>query len=365
MVFQFTNGLLSSPEGRLGATSILVNFPDRVKWVILGGALCGLWEKWRFVMWRCPNCGEQIGDEFDACWKCGTVQDGDCPDFCASKNETVPFPRRDGEPPPNSEEEREADRLLNERLAEVCSAGNIVEADGLCELLEEAGIQARVVGEGPGVAAAGLALGENVSPRIWVYDRDLARAREVIEQWRSRQVNEPIGLTDSEPPPESERPVEAEYAELPSDVRLRFLSQGFFIAGLVCILIGAVWAWRNSTMLSTYSGTAIARFNNVFVSTSMCVAPPRERDLPPGNVAAEYSFRYTYSAQYVYIVNGEKYKALLTVDRAENAPMLVDIRYNPRFPANNIVGSITPPWMILLFAAMVGVFFCFVGYQFR
>jgi hypothetical protein len=317
-------------------------------------------------MLRCPNCGEQIGDEFDACWKCSMAQDGTrAADFHAEAADSANLDRSPDSEPPLTDEEGEADRFLYERLAEVCSAGNIVEADGLCELLEEAGIQARVVGEGLGVAAAGLALGENVSPRIWVHERDLARAREVIEQWRSRQANEPAGLPGSETPPESESPVEAEYAELPSDVRLRFLSQGFFIAGSLCFLVGAVWAWGNSMKLSTYSGTAVARFNDVFVRRSMCVALPRERDLPPGNVASEYSFRYTYNVQYVYIVNGAKYKALLTVDRAENAPMLVDIRYNPRSPANNIVGSITPPWMILLFTSLVGVFFCFVGYQFR
>jgi hypothetical protein len=27
-------------------------------------------------MWFCPNCGEQIDDVFEACWKCGTAQDG-------------------------------------------------------------------------------------------------------------------------------------------------------------------------------------------------------------------------------------------------------------------------------------------------
>ncbi len=27
-------------------------------------------------MWRCPGCGEEIEDSFDACWKCGTGQDG-------------------------------------------------------------------------------------------------------------------------------------------------------------------------------------------------------------------------------------------------------------------------------------------------
>ena len=31
-------------------------------------------------MWACPKCGEQIEDQFEACWSCGTRQDGTDPD---------------------------------------------------------------------------------------------------------------------------------------------------------------------------------------------------------------------------------------------------------------------------------------------
>lgn len=27
-------------------------------------------------MWTCPTCSEQLEDQFDACWKCGTMPDG-------------------------------------------------------------------------------------------------------------------------------------------------------------------------------------------------------------------------------------------------------------------------------------------------
>ena len=27
-------------------------------------------------MWRCPRCGEEIEEVFDACWKCGSGRDG-------------------------------------------------------------------------------------------------------------------------------------------------------------------------------------------------------------------------------------------------------------------------------------------------
>ena len=27
-------------------------------------------------MWHCPKCKEEVGDDFSACWNCGTLQDG-------------------------------------------------------------------------------------------------------------------------------------------------------------------------------------------------------------------------------------------------------------------------------------------------
>ena len=27
-------------------------------------------------MWKCPNCGEEIEEQFDTCWNCGTTQEG-------------------------------------------------------------------------------------------------------------------------------------------------------------------------------------------------------------------------------------------------------------------------------------------------
>ncbi len=318
-------------------------------------------------MWRCPNCGQQIDDDFDTCWKCGSAQNGArAADFRAESDD----PTAADERPAENGKEPEADHLLHERLVEVCSAGSIVEADGLCQLLEEAGIHARVVGEGPGVAAGGLALGEDVSPRIWVYESDLARAQEVIEQWRSPHPREPVELPESEitagseMPAEGETPVEAEYAELPSDARLRFLSQGFFIAGALCVLIGALWAWRNSTALSVYSGTATGQLAHVRLGEVKLVAPSRSRDVPPGNLGAAPSFRETYIAEYSFGVNRKAYTATLKVDDRHGAPQQVMIRYDPQQPASNIVGSVAPPWMVLLFALLVGGFLCFVGYEF-
>ncbi len=139
-------------------------------------------------MWRCPNCGEQIGDEFDQCWNCGTAPDGtrDADFHAESSDSTVPDPGPEPERPPEAadlaSEKSAADR---QRVVEVCSAADVVEARGLCDLLEEAGIAGRVVGEYLGGAAGSLPLGEPIAPRIWVHEADLARAHQIIERWRA------------------------------------------------------------------------------------------------------------------------------------------------------------------------------------
>jgi hypothetical protein len=119
-------------------------------------------------MWQCPNCSEPIEDTFDVCWQCGTGRDGSRPVDLAAEN---PPQEPDG-------------RLLNERLVEVCSASDLIEAEAICGALEEAGIRAKVVGEGPGVAAGGLPIVEEVAPQVWVREEDAARAQEVIGRWR-------------------------------------------------------------------------------------------------------------------------------------------------------------------------------------
>jgi hypothetical protein len=118
-------------------------------------------------------------------------------------------------------------------------------------------------------------------------------------------------------------------------------------------------------VLSVYSGTAIGRFDSIHVGHWKMVSPPRERDLPPGPIDGESSFRYSFNVKYVYAVDGKGYDAAMTVDRVNQAPHRVTIHYDPRDPAKNVVGAIAPPWMILLFASLVGAFLCFVGYQFR
>ena len=77
-----------------------------------------------------------------------------------------------------------------DRIVEVYSAGNGVEAHGLCAVLEERGIRAEVVGESLGNAAGKLPFGQAIAPRIWVREGDAGRAREIIEECTSRRRQE-------------------------------------------------------------------------------------------------------------------------------------------------------------------------------
>jgi hypothetical protein len=319
-------------------------------------------------MWRCSSCGTLIDEAFDACWNCGAAQDGTPDaDFHAEPGDSVvPDLGPDPEPPTESAAEIEAARIMHERIVELCSAGNIVEANGLCELLEEQGIRAQVVGDELGIAAGMLPLGEATAPRIWVRESDADRAREIINRWRVEQENGPVELPESEPSPEVELPVEPEEAALPSDVRFRFLNQGFFLAGFVCILVGAVWAWKNSMALSHYSATADASGVSMSPYVKRISSKPEDRNLPlQPFIKTPFWLEFATSARYAYVVDGKTYEAYENFDEGEQPPYQVQVHYNPQKPAEYLVGSIAPPWVVLLFACGIAAFLSFVGYQFR
>ncbi len=65
-----------------------------------------------------------------------------------------------------------------DRVVEVYSAANGLEAHGLRMILEERGIRAEVVGEELQTGAGDLPLGQTLAPRIWVREGDAGRARD-------------------------------------------------------------------------------------------------------------------------------------------------------------------------------------------
>ena len=85
-----------------------------------------------------------------------------------------------------------------DRVVEVYSAANSVEAHGLHGILEERGIRAEVVGESLANAAGRLPLGQSIAPRIWVREGDAGRAREIIEEYASQPRQERSGASDDD-----------------------------------------------------------------------------------------------------------------------------------------------------------------------
>jgi hypothetical protein len=316
-------------------------------------------------MWRCPNCGTQIEPEFEVCWKCGTCQDGTRAEgFQAEPSDpAVPDLGPDPEPPKESAADAAAARARNERIAELCSTANIVEAHEIGNLLEEAGIQAQVVGDFLGAAPGSLPLGQSTAPRIWVHESDVIRAREVLAERFAESGTEFADWPETDNRAECEAAGEPEEAgELPSDRRFRFLSQGFWILGLACVVVGSVWAWQNGAILSKHSATADARLLGSSLGQAEIVRWPGI-PIPDQPTAGPSQLVFHKNAEYAYVVGHTTYYA--TIENVENAPDHVAIYYDPDHPAKHIVGSIAPPWVVLAFAFGLGAFLMFVGYQFR
>ena len=252
-------------------------------------------------MGQCFQCGKKISNDFGFCEDC--------------------------EPPHATPE---AD---NTRIVVLCSAVNAFEAHELCNVLCDAGIQAEVVGEGlANMAGGGLPVGEAISPRIWVREDDLARACEILRQRQDTPQDESGAWREDDEDQESESG-DKEEGPLPSDVRFGFLSQGFGIAGLICMVVGSVWAWQNGTTLSQYSATTIGR-------------------------------RVHY-VSYAYTVDQTDYTASAPASNHDSYPDAIIIHYDPRSPAQCIAGTIAPVWVVLTIGFGVGIFSMFVAYQFR
>ncbi len=314
-------------------------------------------------MWRCPNCSEQVDDGFDACWNCGTAPDGTIdvdfrtePSNAAGSHETG----EPEEPPAVEDSSPEPAGAEHPRIVELCSAADIAEAHGLCDLLEEEGIPARVVGEYLAGAAGSLPLGDSTSPRIWVREADLARASEFLNRQREPREPPPAEPLATGEPPEWETPAEQDEVPLPSDVRFRFLSQGFYIAGLVCVLGGAIWAWQNYAILSRCSAATDGRRISSAVRYGDAVPMPGGPDQPIGR---QVFYPARVVAQYKYVVDQKAYYADF-VSRDE-APTHLIIHYDPHAPARHVIGAVAPAWVILVCAFASCAFLMFVGYQFR
>jgi hypothetical protein len=237
----------------------------------------------------------------------------------------------------------------------------MVEANYLCNRLEEARIEARVVGDFLGGAVGGLPLGEATSPRVWVHQSDQARAREVIAGWRSEQ-GDPAGqwpAGEGTPPWEMPAAPETPEGEPSSGFRYRFVSEAFWFAAVICVVAGGYWAWRNSIALAKYS--VVAEGRRVAGSRWRVPIPqPAGPGLPYGRLP---SVAFRNEVQYSYQAGGTT--RYVEWSGWQEPPARLSICYDPHDPAKHIIGLPTPPPVILLAAVGIAVLLGFIGYRFR
>jgi len=81
-----------------------------------------------------------------------------------------------------------------EDIVEVYSAADITEAYFLRDVLGDAGISARVVGDS---LTGMLPPGEETAPRLWVFRADEARSREIVKEYE--RVHRQPHLDDDRP----------------------------------------------------------------------------------------------------------------------------------------------------------------------
>jgi hypothetical protein len=134
------------------------------------------------------------------------------------------------------------------------------------------------------------------------------------------------------------------------------LSQIFFIAGLACFLFGGLRAWQAWETAQKYSGTAGGVADGYTVI--------RRWDSPKvGVFKGEPTMVKTYQVRYKYEVDGVKRH--FEAPPSEAILEYVTISYNPLHPDDAMLGPVTSSWLVFTVVFVVGVFFMFVGYQFR
>jgi hypothetical protein len=271
-----------------------------------------------------------------------------------------------------------------DRIVDVYSAANSLEATCLGEILEEKGIGSQIVGEGLGGAGGGLPLGQSIAPRIWVREGDAGRAREIIEEWTSKPLqdwsrpaepaarierdgqDEAAPEAELEPEPEEElddephdQPEKEEDVPIASDVRFGWFSPIFLLA-VACILGGAFWAGSNGMTIRKYPAVAEGRLVDERAYFHFRDGMPGDENLPLPHERPSFSVRH--SLQYAFVVDGKTYYARVGDGNVQNRR--VPIHYDPHQPEENLAGELTPPWLILIFALGVGGLLAFFGYQF-
>jgi hypothetical protein len=144
------------------------------------------------MSWHCPKCGEDVDDDFDLCWSCGTSPDGTEDPGFVTADEADPIPHEGATDFPDDDPLADFGGTPLPDLVECYTAENTVEAKFVVDRLSEIGI--------PAVADkvdVNLLLGGwkpemwGYGPRVRVRPEDLPRAQTWLKAYRERRKGRP------------------------------------------------------------------------------------------------------------------------------------------------------------------------------
>ena len=144
------------------------------------------------------------------------------------------------------------------RIVELCVAANELEARALCAVLEGAGIHAETVGESIGNAAGLGPMGTAAAPRVWVDERDVPRAQEIVEGWRREVIEEWQCLTDADADEDDEGDETGRVTDGITSVGTWLLG-GFscvVFGGMFCVILAeAIRRWSSDPLYTLMAAT--------------------------------------------------------------------------------------------------------------
>jgi hypothetical protein len=233
----------------------------------------------------------------------------------------------------------------DENIVEIYSAANSVEAYAVVNALETAGIKAHVVGDFLENAFAGLQLGPTKAQSVWVLKQDEARARELLEKFKTEAASPPDDSKSSESEIDQSISEETtETAEQPpagAQWRQGFISPLLVLFGVASISLGLYYAYENGRLLTVYSESAQAHF-----------------------VEYKYdSLRKIGYSWFAYKVQNNLHHVAIPGKNSPGAE--ITIRYNPQHPAESYTAPILQPVWCAVIGIVIGGFALFLAFQFR
>ena len=140
-------------------------------------------------MWQCSKCGEEVEEDFDVCWQCGTDREGvEDPSFVTADDSEAIFDTAEDQDLQSADEMMEEFGEALPELETCFSASNQTEARFVANELRTLGIPAvsdrvDVSANTPGgvISTAG--------PSVRVRSQDLTRARTWVEEYHEKRRN--------------------------------------------------------------------------------------------------------------------------------------------------------------------------------